>query len=57
MRPWLRSIRLDVFAIDQRERIYNTESQKEKKNTVTHSEQDVMKIPRYCWKMEQSGFS
>ena len=32
--PWLRSIRLDVFAMDQRERIYNTESQKEEKNDL-----------------------
>ena len=36
--PWLRSIRLDVYAIDQEKRIYNTESQKaEKKDLVKRS--------------------
>ena len=29
--PWLRSIRLDVYAIDQEKRIYNTEAQKAEK--------------------------
>ena len=33
--PWLRSIRLDVYAIDQEKRIYNTEAQKaEKKDEI-----------------------
>lgn len=36
--PWLRSIRLDVYAIDQEKRIYNTEAQKaEKKDLVKRS--------------------
>ena len=36
--PWLRSIRLDVYAIDQGKRIYNTEAQKaEKKDLVKRS--------------------
>ena len=36
--PWLRSIRLDVYAMDQEKRIYNTEAQKaEKKDLVKRS--------------------
>ena len=36
--PWLRSIRLDVYAIDQEKRIYNTEAQRaEKKDLVKRS--------------------
>ena len=36
--PWLRSIRLDVYAIDQEKRIYNTEAQQsEKKDLVKRS--------------------
>ena len=29
--PWLRSIRMDVFALDQEKTVYNTEMQAEKK--------------------------
>ena len=36
--PWLRSIRLDVYAMDQEKRIYNTEAQRaEKKDLVKRS--------------------
>ena len=38
--PWLRSIRLDVFAIDQSSTLYNTEMQAEKKG-------DLIKRSRY----------
>ena len=38
--PWLRSIRLDVFAIDQSNTLYNTEMQAEKKG-------DLIKRSRY----------
>ena len=32
--PWLRSIRLDVYSVDENLRIYNTEAQKSRKNDL-----------------------
>ena len=57
--PWLRSIRLDVYAIDQEKRIYNTEALHRliclaKDDINIQSVPDVMKIRHYQWKMAQS---